>query len=87
MDDLINGNDNQLNSFLFFVIFGKTKQEYDALEIDEKIQVCAERAYLEFCRTITIFIHTDPGTGRKYKDSEWKNMVENLKNLYYKIAQ
>ena len=72
---MMNTND-ELRNFLVFSYFG---EEYDAMQKSKDelmIKMCVERAYLDFCRTLT------------YKQKEeTKNQKENFKTAIYNLIK
>lgn len=83
-----------LSEFLFYVGFKTTKDRFDALELSEKIEICAYQAYLDFCRTVNYDHYKKSPTGKyiendkkkkiKYNDKDWAKLVNELLELFYK---
>ena len=62
----MNNTDN-MKSFLFYDYFKVSVDDYYKFELEKKIKICANRAYLDFCRTIA-YDHIEKETEQKYSE-------------------
>ena len=73
--------EDKLQEFAFYALYKTTPSKFEHATIDEKIKICADLAYFDFCRTIN-YEHFK-NENEKYTDKEWKKEVSDLIKLFY----
>ena len=73
--------EDKLQEFAFYALYKTTPSKFEHATIDEKIRICANLAYYDFCRTVK-YNHSKKGT-KKYTDKEWKGKVKQLLELFF----
>ena len=73
--------EDKLQEFAFYALYKTTPSKFEHATINEKIKICANIAYFDFCRTIN-YEHFK-NENEKYTDSKWKEEVSKLIHLFY----
>lgn len=74
-------NEEKLHEFTFYTCFKVTQSTFNNKELPERIKICANQAYLDFCRTIDYNHYVDEE--KKYSEKEWKEKVDELMKQFY----